>query len=209
MLKAADECVQHHPKNALEAWQRVIPFDVSAPPDSYKDSWRMENAYAGLKHGAVPKGSVVQDTSVIHPGSIREQFTINRLTEMIPDEKTAHDKACVEVYDEHLSKKERELRSTPCGRFQECTSVNSKGEFASAQGLAKQAFQKERKGQVVRGYCLNGLQTRKSNVQNAHHFSEENQLLRDRITDLEDRVAKYEQQPQRKLDPCAGTTTPK
>ena len=197
------ECVQHHPESALEAWSRVVQFDPTAGTSKYIDEWRAMDAYSGLKLGKMEKGSVTLNPDAIHPSSIRDQFTINKFLELVPDEKTAHDQTCVTVYDEHLPKKELELRRTKCGKWLSCQTVNQKGEFEGADNVAKNAYKKEKKGQVVSGYCLNGGKTKKANWENARNFTEQTQLMRDRITELENELAEKDGKTSRKMNSCA------
>jgi len=200
-----EECVQHHPKSALEAWSRVTPFDPSTGTSKYVDEWRAKEAYKGLVHGKIKPGSIELEQDVIHPASIRDQFTIDRFNTLVPDETKARDQACARVYDEHLPKKDLEARNTRCpARWSDCTTVNEKGEFESAYSVAKRAYQKEKKGQVVPGYCLPTASTKKSNWDNARNFTEQIQLMRDRITKLENELAKAENRDVRGSSPCAG-----
>ncbi len=201
--KLDQECVQHHPKSALEAWSRVTPFDATVGTSKYLDDWRAEKAYMGLAHGKMKPGSIKLDPEAIHPAALREQFTINRFLDLVPDEKTATDASCVFVHDPHLPKKEIEQRNTKCGKWKNCQSVNQKGEFESAESLAKKAYDKEKKGQVVAGFCLNAGSAKKANFENTRAFNEQSQLLRDRVTDLENQLAAATNQNQRLLNACA------
>src|SRR5258706_15971718 len=97
----AQECVQHHPLNALEAWSGVVAFDATSGTSKYLDEWRGQNAFLGLQHGKMKPGTITLDPDTLHPASIRDQFTINKFLDTIPDEKSAHDQACVKIYDEH------------------------------------------------------------------------------------------------------------
>jgi len=170
----SNECVSLHPASALEAWQRVVPFTTE--DRDYVGEWKNEHAYQGLNHARRKKGSIVRDPSVQHPASIRERYSIDRFLDTFPDEKSADDAACIRVHDEHLDKKTRNAINTKCGTFKDCYTLNENGEFEAAADKAKRVFKKDKKGQVVRGYCMNTATVHVNNLKNKSNFSEELQL---------------------------------
>ena len=204
-MSSKKECVSLHPRNAFEAWARVTDFDSSAKETQYLDEWKNEKAYQGLSKAKLKPGSVTLDTSVLHPTSIRAQYTTAKFLEMVPDEATAQDRACVAVADTTLTKEQQKAYNTKCSVFQTCTSVNDQGEFESAASLAQKASQKESKGKVVSGFCLPAVKTFAANLQNKSHYSAEIQKMRSRITELEDELASTKGGPNlRTENECGG-----
>src|SRR5690242_7115460 len=107
------QCVQRHPKTALEAWQKVMPFDTSRTGADYLEEWKNSGAFKGLNAARAPKGKLREsDTSVKHPASIRDQFSIQHALEELLDEAAARQSSCVRFYDKNMTKAELKERNT-------------------------------------------------------------------------------------------------
>ncbi len=205
----AFESVSCHPKSAIEAWSRIVPLDLVGKKDNqYLNEWRMEDAYSGLQRG-VPDSLHVLNPNVVQPSSFREQLSIASLVKMVPDAKAAQEKACVAAYDTKMTKDQQAAHNTKCGLFQTCISLNAQtGELESAGSLAKKAFQKEKKGALVRGFCGAAIKIGTSNIGNKAHNSEELQHLRDQITQLQARERELRGEPELTTDtPCTSATS--
>jgi len=196
---SSKDCVSSQPKSALEAWQRIVPLDSARTNTDYQEEWKQENAFAGLARSRVPKnGFRPTDPTLQHPTSIKDQYSIQHLLQEIPDDADAASRTCVRMYDKKADSKTRKSWNGTCAKkTQNCYTVNPKtGLFESAEDAAQDAYSKERKPQVARGFCMDRFDVVKTNLRNRVRFEDELQRAYDEIDRLEKEKAKKEGLPQ-------------
>lgn len=162
------ECVSKHPSSALQAWQSVLEFN---PTTSYLERWKNTNVFKGLTNGVrnPTDGSLPQD--YLQPSSIRDQYSIGTVVKELKTEEEARNRACIRVYDANQDQKVVKDANTRCSNGGECYAINSKGYLQKAVDIAKERFDKEKKGQVQPGFCIGRVTANVSNAKNNHEFS--------------------------------------
>lgn len=163
-----NECVAKHPKNALEAWQATLEFNGT---NNFADDWKHAQIFLGLQGGVRNSNDGRFDPTKLQPESIRDQYSIGTVVKELASEKKAQEQACVAVYDPNSDKKTVQDANTKCQNHRQCYTIDQKGNLTQAMNVAKQRFEKNKKGQVVPGFCMGRGTAAMSNIKNKHEFS--------------------------------------
>lgn len=174
------DCVQTNPRNAVEAWGRVVKFDLD---HDYLAEWRKEQAFNGLLHGKRDKSSG-KYLNFDQPPSIRARFTTNTLIDEIKTPDIADKQACVAVFDKNSDPLKVKERTTQCGKGTSCQTIDKDGYFISAAKQAKSEAEKTSQGQVARGYCMRNP----NNKANKKEYNERLQKAEDIIVEMQNEL---------------------
>lgn len=176
-----EDCVRQYPKNALEAWRSVIPWENDTT--DFLQDWKQQKAWEGLRHGVRNKVNGELE-NVPQPQSIRERYTVDNFANEIKSSDDAERRACVTAFDKNRNPLDVRNKSTQCAKGLTCMTVDDDGFYMDTKDKAERTSKKTSKGQVSVGYCLPKGHTRVSNFKNRHTYDARLQQANDEIDRL-------------------------